>query len=426
MRILRRSNNDKGKNAVKIIIKNGKIVDPYSKNLELRDIYIDSEMICAPFSPDHATKIIDASSKHVIPGLTDLHVHFRDPGQTYKEDILSGSMAAARGGFTTVCCMPNTSPPIDSAETLSYVDKMGKETGCIDLFAASAMTKCQKGLELCDFKNLDKTHTLASKLTSHGICGISEDGISLSDKELMEKVCITARDMDLLIMEHAEPEIQMIFRDIELAKKYGCKIHIQHISKAESINMIREAKKDGIFITCEATPHHFALDRTAVTVYGTNAKMNPPLGHSSDRAAVLEGIVDDTIDIIATDHAPHSEAEKNVPFPEAANGIVGLETSFPVSYTCLVKSGLLSLNKLIYKMSTLPLELIGAKPHGFLQGNRPNMAIVDTEQLYLIDKNHFLSKGKNTPFHDMDVYGRIETTIYNGKISWEPNNECNQ
>ena len=404
---------------MKTILKNCKIITPNSNKLVMKNIYMDDYVICEPFKPDEAMVTIDTKNKYIIPGLVDLHVHFRDPGQTHKEDIYTGSMAAAKGGFTTVCAMPNTSPVVDSVDTIKYLDKIGKDAGYVDLLPVAAMTKEQNGTELCDFNVLDQTSTLSSELTGHGICAISEDGISLEDTALMEEVCRISKELDIPIMDHAEPEVEIISRDIELAKKFDCRIHIQHVSLRESVALIREAKTDGIAITCEATPHHFALDESALENKGTNAKMNPPLRTRDDKEAIIEGLLDDTIDIIATDHAPHTEEEKDVPFSQAPNGISGLETAFPISYTVLVKSRLMSLSKLIYKMSTKPQEIIGMKIIDFDRGVRPDLVMIDIEKKYRIDKNKFISKGKNTPFHNAEVYGRVELTMHKGEITWQ-------
>jgi dihydroorotase len=306
--------------------------------------------------------------------------------------------------------MPNTVPAIDSVETLKYVDEQGKRAGLVNLLSVCAMTKGLQGKELCDFKALNDVDTKSKELTGHGICAISEDGKTLKDANLMAEVCLSAKALDLPIMDHAEPEVDMVYRDIELAKKYGCRIHIQHVSKVESLKLIREAKKDNIPITAEAAPHHFALNENAIAIHGSNAKMNPPLATEEDRLAVIEGLLDDTIDIIATDHAPHAATEKKVPYIQAPNGIVGLETAFPISYTLLVKSGLMSFEKLIHKMSIRPREIIGMKPVSTEIEEDSDYCVVDLDKAYEIDKQEFLSKGVNTPFHGMKVYGKVMAT----------------
>lgn len=407
---------------MRIIIKNGLLIDGQLSNWEdsnTNNLYIDNGKICAHFEEDDNTKIIDAQGKYVGPGLIDLHVHFRDPGLTYKEDILTGSKAASRGGFTTVCCMPNTIPPIDNVETLAYVDRAGQAAAYANVLAVSAMTMGQDGKELCDFRELDSQNTLSKELTSHGICAISEDGKTLNDKNLMAEVCKTAKELNLMIMDHPEPETQVTYRDIELAKKYDCRIHLQHISRKESVDLIRQAKSEGIAITAEAAPHHFVLNKNALNIHGANAKMNPPLAEEKDRLSVLEGLIDHTIDIIATDHAPHGESEKNTTLEKAPFGIVGLETAFPISYSLLVKSGAMSINELIYKMSYLPATLINMDTPTLIPGKKADVVIIDTEEEYRINKDTFFSKGRNTPFHGMDVCGKIVKTIHDGRIVYE-------
>jgi len=341
-----------------------------------------------------------------VPAFVDLHVHFRDPGFPAKEDIESGVKAAAAGGYRAVCMMPNTDPAIDCPETLLYADRRGDEFGRasgIDVFAASAMTLGQKGRELACFEAMDRADTRCRALTGHGVCGISEDGRTLMDDCLMERVCGEAARLGLPIMDHAEPETDMIRRDIALAKRTGARFHIQHVSLAESVGLIRAAKAEGAPVTCETAPHYFALTEldTAMSRKGVNAKMNPPLRTERDRLAIVEGLGDGTIDCIATDHAPHEATAKAPPFETAANGVIGLETAFPVAYTMLVKKGPLRLEDLIRLMSTRPAKLIGLPP------DESAMIILDLDTPWVIDARAFRSKGRNTPFDGMRVYGRV-------------------
>ncbi|MDR1796371.1 MAG: dihydroorotase [Clostridiales Family XIII bacterium] len=330
-----------------------------------------------------------------VPGLVDLHVHFREPGFPQKEDIASGMAAARAGGFACVCMMPNTRPPIDSVETLLAVDAKGSGSPCLGL-AASAMTIGQAGKELVDFAAMDAAPTLCKELTGHGVCGISEDGMTLADEGLMERVCREAARLDLPVMDHCEPETETILRDIALANRTGARFHIQHVSRKASVAAIRRAKRDGVPVTCETAPHYFALNGSS------GAKMNPPLGSEEDRLAIIEGLRDGTIDCIATDHAPHEKAVKEgIPYEQVANGVIGLETSLAVSYTTLVAGGYLLLEDLVRLMSTRPAEIIGL-PRGAL-----GTLLLDVETEYAIDREGFLSKGRNTPFDGMLVRGRI-------------------
>ena len=345
-----------------------------------------------------------------LPAFVDIHVHFREPGFPEKEDIESGVRAAAAGGYRAVSMMPNTSPAIDCPEALLAVDRRGRECGAgarrgispvVAVFAASAMTLSQAGKELVDFDSMDSAGTLCREQTGHGVCGITEDGKTLYDYRLMEKACEAAARLGLPVMSHAEPEADIIRRDIGLARKTGARFHFQHISLAESVELVRAAKAEGLPVTCETAPHYFALTDADVPLVGANAKMNPPLRTERDRRAIIEGLADGVIDCIATDHAPHEAAAKNQPFEEAANGVIGLETAFPVSYTVLVKGGFVSLDRLVQLMSTGPAGIIGLPP------DPAAMIEAELETPWVIDSSAFLSKGRNTPFDGMRVYGRI-------------------
>ena len=348
-----------------------------------------------------------------VPAFVDVHVHFREPGFSEKEDILSGARAAAAGGYRAVCMMPNTLPAIDGVAVLLEIERRVREafseTG-VRVFAVSAMTLSQAGREIVDFKAMDKAETCCRELTGHGVCGISEDGKTLRDNALMERVCAEALRLGLPIMDHAEPEAEIIRRDIELSRSTGARFHIQHVSLAESVELLRRAKKEGLPVTCEAAPHHFALTEaeTRPEKQGTNAKMSPPLRSEQDKLALIEGLVDGTIDCIATDHAPHEEAAKALPFKEAANGIVGLETAFPVAYTELVKSGALTMKDLVRLMSERPAEIIGLP---LAEGAYVEL---DLDASWTIEPDAFYSKGRNTPFAGRRVYGRVVRTVLGG------------
>jgi len=305
--------------------------------------------------------------------------------------------------------MPNTSPAVDSTSVLADLDRRAAEayrdTG-VRVLAASAMTLSQAGKELVDFDAMDAATTSCRTLTGHGVCGISEDGKTLSDEGLMEKVCAAAVRLGLPVMDHAEPEAETIKRDIELAKRTGARFHIQHLSLAESVELLRAAKAEGVAITCETAPHYFALNEaeTRPDRSGTKAKMNPPLRTERDRLAIIEGLADGTIDCIATDHAPHEEAAKDLPFNDAANGVIGLETAFPVAYTTLVKGGILSLEDLVRLMSIKPAEIIGLPLSD-------DCIELDLDTPWEIDPGIFLSKGRNTPFAGMQVYGSVVRAV---------------
>ncbi|MDR1067844.1 MAG: dihydroorotase [Clostridiales Family XIII bacterium] len=354
-----------------------------------------------------------------VPGFVDVHVHFRDPGFTEKEDIASGSEAAAAGGFTTVCCMPNTNPALHSPEILADIDRRARETGRVNLFALSAMTVGQAGRELANFAAMDRTPTLCRELTGHGICGITEDGKSLLNEDMMRQVLIAAKRLGLVVMDHAEPETEITERDIRLARETGAHIHIQHVSAAATVDLVRAAKKTMPNITCETAPHYFTLTSEALDRLGPLAKMNPPLRTERDREAIREGLADGTIDVIATDHAPHTLAEKSRPVDEAPFGIIGLETCFALAYTHLVKTGVLTLPQLIEKMSAAPARLIGLDRGIITEGKAADITLIDTAYEGVIDSSAFRSKGRNTPFDGMPVSGRVIKTLRAGAATFE-------
>ncbi|HHU16816.1 MAG TPA: dihydroorotase, partial [Clostridiales bacterium] len=361
---------------------------------------------------------IDADGKWIVPGLIDLHVHLREPGFEYKEDIESGCAAAARGGFTTICCMPNTNPVIDSPEIVRMIDKKARSGNGVQVLCISAITKNQEGKELADYKEMLSLQTISAEMMGGGICGISEDGKTVKDEVVMLAAMQKAKALGLTVYSHAEPEAAIVERDIRLANQTGCRLHFCHISQKRSIEIIREAKKNGTNVTAETAPHYFTLDSSQVNG-DTNKKMNPPLRNKEDVEAVIEGLKDSTLDVIATDHAPHHEREKKLSFADAPNGVIGLETSFQMGYTRLVKTGILTPVELIDKMSTKPAEILGIKRGRIKAGQAADLAIIDVDKKYVINPSDFLSKGKNSPFIGMDVYGIVDYTIVGGKIVWK-------
>jgi dihydroorotase len=355
-------------------------------------------------------KTIDAKGKWVVPGFVDLHVHFREPGFEYKEDIESGSYAAIKGGFTKVCCMPNTKPTVDCEEVVSYINKKANKIRGIDVFVVGAVTKGQEGKELADFSGMVK----------QGICAISEDGKTVMDVDLMREAMVKAKELGIPFFSHADDEYfngqpmgedVIVERDILLAKETGCKLHFCHVSTKGSVELIRKAKAEGIDVTAEVAPHHFALDETHVNNDG-NKKMNPPLRAKDDVMATIKGLADGTIDAIATDHAPHSKDEKEVAFEKAPNGVIGLETSFAMSYTILVKTGILTPMELIEKMSIKPAEILGIEPLSIEAGKPPDIVIADVEEEYEIRSEDFVSKSVNSAFIGMKVFGKVTMNCY--------------
>ena len=418
-----------------VIFKNGTIIDPKTSFMGKKDIAIEGNRIAKieediPVSKEDT--VYDCTGKYIGPGLVDVHVHFRDPGFTYKEDIESGSIAAAKGGFTSVILMANTKPAVDNAETIQYILDKGNKTG-IHVYTCANITEGMKGEALTDFKALLEV----------GAIGFTDDGAPLLDEDLVKRAMENAVSTDSVLSFHEEDpqyitnngvnrgkasehfgiggsdrwaEISMVDRDIKLAMQTGAKVNFQHLSTKEAIELIREAKKlpKGKNLYAEATPHHIALTQDAVIAHGTMAKMNPPLREESDRQAIIEGLKDDTIDIIATDHAPHSMDEKNKPITDAPSGILGLETAFAICNKVLVLNEKLSYLQLFCKMSYKPALLYGLNA-GYLAENAPaDLVVFDSEREWMIDK--FASKSQNSPFINEKLTGKIELTMSNGKI----------
>ena len=407
-----------------MIIKNGLLIDPVKEEAYVADIRI-SEGKIAEVAKDIMTaekeEIIDVSGKCVAPGLIDGHVHFRDPGLTYKEDIHTGALSAAAGGFTTVICMANTKPVVDNVETLKYVLEKGKEEK-INVLQAGAVSKGFKGEELTDFE----------ELLANGATGLTDDGIPLKDAEFVKKAMEKAKELDVVLSFHEEDpalitnngvnrgkasefygiggspkeaEISLVKRDCELAEETGAKINIQHISSEEAVELVRQAKAAGAFVYAEAAPHHFTLTEAACIEHGTLAKMNPPLRTEEDRLAIIQGLQDGTIDMIATDHAPHSAEEKAKSITEAPSGIIGLETSLALGITSLVKPGHLSLVELIKKMSLNPARIYGLDKGTLNVGKDADLVIFDTETCWTPEK--YCSKATNTPFTGKELCGKV-------------------
>lgn len=431
---------------IMIHIINGYLTDPASGVEDYRDILIAGDKIAAvakrgtPLSaltdPEAAAEIttVDAAGKIIIPGLVDVHVHFRDPGFTYKEDIESGAAAAAGGGFTTVVLMANTKPPVDNTQTLSCVLQKGAETG-IHVHTCANVTKGMKGQELTDMEGL----SLA------GAAGFTDDGVPiLSEKLLREALREAARLKKPVSLHEEDPayiknngihagkaaahfgiggspreaEIRMVERDLRIAAEEGADLSIQHISTKEAVELVRQAKRQNCHIYAEATPHHFTLTEEAAIRCGTLAKMNPPLREEADRMAIIEGLRDGTIDMIATDHAPHSEEEKARPITEAPSGIIGLETAFSLGIRELVAPGYLSMMQLIEKMSLAPAKLYHLDAGYIAKDGPADLVIVDPESVWQVEKNGFASKSCNSPFIGEKMPGTVVCTICGGNVAY--------
>jgi dihydroorotase len=420
-----------------ILIRNGRVMDPVTGFDGKMDVLISEEEhrilktgreLKAP-----GAQILDAEGLVVAPGLWDVHVHFRDPGFTYKEDIHTGAAAAAKGGFTTVVCMANTNPVVDNPETLKYVQEKGEETG-IHVLQAAAVTRGLKGQELVDMDAMAKA----------GAAGFTDDGIPILDEKLLTEAFLRARELDLPISLHEEDpyfiaqagvhqgevakklnyggasrtaEDVMVARDCVLALHTGAAVCIQHISSKNSVELVRLAKKLGADVHAEATPHHFTLTEEAVLQYGTLARMNPPLRTEEDRQAIIEGLKDGTIDMIVTDHAPHSAEEKARPLESAPSGITGLETSLGLGIRSLVEPGHLTLMELLTCMSRNSAEFYRMNPGSITEGAPADLVIFGEKERWTVD--HFASKAVNSPFVGWELPGKVHFTICAGKIVYQ-------
>ncbi len=417
-----------------MIIKSGRIIDPQSKVDEVADILIEEGIITKIHKNINIKKdeVINAEGKIIAPGLIDVHVHFREPGFEYKEDILSGSKAAARGGFTTVVCMANTSPAVDNIETLKYINDM-KENLPINILQTAAVTKGLKGTEIVNMEELKK----------YGAVGFSDDGFPIRDANIVLDAMLEAKRLNLPISFHEEDpcfidspginegkiseklgikgashlaEDVMVARDCIIALETGAKVNFQHISSGLSVDIIRWAKSMGANISAEASPHHFSMTEDDILQFNTNAKMNPPLRTENDRIKLIEGLKDGTIDIIATDHAPHSNEEKNREFKKAPSGIIGLETALSVGITYLVKNKHLTVMQLLEKLTVNPAKLYNLQT-GIKEGNKCDLVIFDIDERWIA--NEFYSKSRNSPFIGRELCGKVKYTICNGKVVYK-------
>jgi len=352
--------------------------------------------------------VIDATGLIIAPGLVDIHVHFREPGFEYKEDIQSGSAAAAAGGFTTVCCMPNTSPVADSKDTIDYIRHSASSVP-IAILPIGAVTIGQKGEKLTNFAELKKA----------GVVALSDDGLPIINDDVMRKALIAADKEGMLIISHCEEEEAMVLRDTKLAAETNTAVHIAHVSTAEAVETIRKAKATGVKVTAETCPHYFSLTSDVINERGTNAKMSPPLRTSKDVKAIIQGLCDGAIDVIATDHAPHSPEEKAKLFDEAPNGIIGLETSLALTLTFLYHTGKLTIDKIINLMSTAPSKILGLNAGTLESGTIADIVIFDPNEEWTVDPDKFKSKARNTPFDGMKLKGKVKYTISRGRIVYE-------
>ena len=419
----------------KLLIKGGTAV--FADKCEVCDILVDGKKIVkiAKNVEEKGAKVIDAKGLHVFPGLIDLHVHLREPGFEYKEDIASGSAAAVRGGFSQVCCMPNTDPVCDNAAVVGYIVARGREVNLCKVRPIGAITKGEKGEQLAEI----------GKMKEAGAVAISDDGRPVANARIMRLAMEYASDFGLICLSHCEDkdlvdggvvnegynstlaglkgipraaEEIMLAREIILAETLGKRAHICHVSTKGGVQLLREAKKRGVAITAETCPHYFTLTDDVIMSFDANTKVNPPIREAEDVEAIKEGLKDGTLDCIVTDHAPHHKDEKNVEYNLAAFGISGIETSFSLSYTYLVKAGVLTLEQLADRMSAAPARILHMEGGKIAEGEVADLMLADLNAEYVIDGKKFVSKGKNTPFGGMKVSGKVVCTIVDGDVKY--------
>ncbi|MBT0664294.1 dihydroorotase [Geobacter pelophilus] len=421
-----------------LLIKNGRVIDPLQNIDDTLDILVERgkvKDVAKGLSAPDSAEIIDAKGCYVTPGLVDMHVHLRDPGLEYKEDIVTGTRAAAAGGFTSVACMPNTSPVNDNKTVTSYIVAKAKAEGCVNVFPVGAITKGSKGESLAEMGELKEA----------GCVAVSDDGHPVANTELMRRALEYAKGMGIMLISHAEEkslvgegvmnegfvatelglkgipwaaEDVATARDVYLAEFTNSPLHIAHVSTQGALRIIRNAKARGVRVTCETAPHYFTLTDDAVRGYETNAKMNPPLRSTADQEAVKAALKDGTIDAIATDHAPHHLDEKDIEFNLALNGIIGLETSLPLSLK-LVEEKVLTLPALIEKMSVNPSKILGIDRGSLKPGSAADITIIDPKAAWTVSADTLASKSKNSPWLGETMKGAAAYTIVAGKVVYK-------
>lgn len=418
----------------KYLIKNGRVIDPANNIDDDLDILISGGKIetAGKNIKDAAAKILDAKGKIVAPGLVDMHVHLREPGREDEETVFTGTRAAVKGGFTAIACMPNTEPPLDNPAIIkSLKDIIEKDAAC-SVFVVGCITEGRAGKRPTDFH----------KMIKEGVLAVSDDGTSVDDEKVMAEALQQSREEGLLIIEHCEDrklsgngvmnqsftatklglrgiprsaEYEVVRRDIELAKEASSRIHIAHVSTKEAVDLIRKAKKDGVKITAETAPHYFSLSEECCATYDSNTKMNPPLRSKIDVAALKEGLKDGTIDVIATDHAPHTDNEKDVEFDFAPFGIIGLETALSLAIMELVEQKILSWSELIKRMSVNPAKILGVNGGTLKKGAVADVVIIDPAREYTYSKDSVQSKSKNSPFINWILKGQAVSLFVRGR-----------
>lgn len=418
-----------------MIIKNGQVV--FRHGVEKKDILVENgKIVKIADSIQGDGEVIDATGLHIFPGLIDMHVHLREPGFERKENIESGARAAVKGGFTQICCMPNTSPVADNKVVISYIVNRGKEVGLCKIRPIGAITKGEKGEELAGIGGMKKA----------GAVAISDDGVTVKDTRLMYNAMQYAKGFGLKCLCHCEDkslvdggvvneglsatiaglkgisrasEDIVIAREIALAESLDCPVHICHVSTYSGVRLIRDAKRAGVKVTAETCPHYYSVTDEIVRTYDTNTKVNPPIREEIDRQAILEGLKDGTLDCIVTDHAPHHEDDKNVEYNLAAFGISGIETSFGFAMKYLYQTGALTLSEIAEKMSYNPAKILGLEGGEIKEGEVADLTIANIDEEFVVDSSKFESKGKNTPFNGYKLCGVVKYTLVDGEVKYK-------
>ena len=424
---------------MKLLIKHGRVVDPVSGTVSIQDLYIENGKV-VQLEKDirqEADQVIDADGLVVCPGLVDMHVHLRDPGLTYKEDIFTGTAAAAHGGVTSVACMANTDPVVDTPEQVRYVKDKAAQANGVHVYPIAAVSMGMRGEEPSD----------ADAMKKAGAIALSDDGCNVDNANLMRDVMIHAKRLEMPVLCHCEdttkvegravnegsvsrqlwlegrPAIAeeiMVMRDAMLAEETGAHVHICHVSTAKSVDIIRRMKKRGVAITCETCPQYFTLTEDEILTQGSMARVNPPLRTAKDIKGIIAGLKDGTIDAIATDHAPHSAEEKSRPLTRAPSGMVGLETSLAIALTELYHTGKMKLPDIIKRMTYTPASILRLSSKGRLSlGSDADITIFDPEEVWTIDPEQFASKARNTPFAGREVKGKVKYTIVGGNVIYQ-------
>ncbi len=418
-----------------LVIKDGRVIDPVNGVDKVTDIQVEKGQITRIGKGLSGDRVLRAKGLWVVPGLIDLHVHLREPGYEYKETIETGSRAAAAGGFTTIACMPNTDPVNDNGSVTDFILTQAAKAAMVRVLPVGAITRGQQGETLAEI----------GEMAENGVMALSDDGRPVDNSELMRRGMEYARTFGLSVISHCEDsnlsgqgvmhegvmstrlgltgipsaaEETMVERDILLAELTGAALHVAHVSTGGSVERIRRAKKKGIPVTAEVTPHHLTLTHEALEEYDTNLKVNPPIRTEEDRQALVQGLADGTIDVVATDHAPHNVAEKEVEFDRAAFGLIGLETALPLVLR-LVHQGILTPAQVVERMAASPAQIIGIQGGALHSGDPANLTLIDPDRVFTVDAAKLYSRSRNTPFHGWELKGKAVCTLFRGKMVYE-------